>query len=318
MPFLDIYYTILLMISRNRSKEKKKEHKYYLSVCVIFRDEELSLQEWIEYHLLIGVDHFYMYNNLSTDNFQPILQPYIQSGIIDLIEWPVQSPSQFSAYEDCYGKYREDSQWIAFIDIDEYICPYYKVSIKDWIKGYEQYSSIVMYWKMFGTSGLLEHDMSKLVAEQYIGCWDKFYDVGKVIFNTNFEVYKFSEHHVMSAKVKILKHVLSIPPINEFKNFIRYKCNRIGMFRTTEDFTIQINHYWSKSYDQYFIDKVLRGDPAAKPKQSTIRTVDAFFWHEHHNKACDYKIWRFLIELKIRMGKARQIQEKIKMAHESS
>ena len=37
--------------------------KYYCSICAIFRDEGTYLKEWIEYHRIIGIDHFYLYNN---------------------------------------------------------------------------------------------------------------------------------------------------------------------------------------------------------------------------------------------------------------
>ena len=50
------------------SKSKFGGGKYYFSICAIFKDESLSIKEWIEYHKLIGVEHFYLYNNNSTDS----------------------------------------------------------------------------------------------------------------------------------------------------------------------------------------------------------------------------------------------------------
>jgi hypothetical protein len=43
--------------------------KHYLSICAIFKDEAPYLQEWIEFHRLLGVEKFYLYNNNSRDNF---------------------------------------------------------------------------------------------------------------------------------------------------------------------------------------------------------------------------------------------------------
>lgn len=54
--------------------------KYYFSICAIFKDESLSIKEWIEYHKLIGVEHFYLYNNNSTDSSVSILQEYVEEG----------------------------------------------------------------------------------------------------------------------------------------------------------------------------------------------------------------------------------------------
>ena len=54
--------------------------RYKTAICLIFKDEAPFLQEWIEYHHLIGIEHFYLYNNNSTDNYEEVLKPYIDKG----------------------------------------------------------------------------------------------------------------------------------------------------------------------------------------------------------------------------------------------
>ena len=39
------------------------EKKYKLSICAIFKNEANYLKEWIEYHRMVGVEHFYLYNS---------------------------------------------------------------------------------------------------------------------------------------------------------------------------------------------------------------------------------------------------------------
>jgi hypothetical protein len=300
-----IYITVIKITTKERSSKHKTEKDSFFSICAIFKDEEKFLKEWIEYHLSVGVDHFYLYNNLSTDNYLSILKPYMDKGIVDLIDWQVPPPSQFSAYEDCFVKNREKTKWITFIDIDEYICPFYDLTVKEWVSKYEIYPSVLIYWKMFGTSGLMEHNENKLITEQYTLCWDKPIDIGKIIFNTNYDVADFTNHHLMSAKVNFLGREIIIPPINEFKKFIKYDIHRVGC-KKLNDFTIQLNHYWSKSYLSYINNKILRGDV-----NNHIRNLDLFFMNEYKNKNIDYKIWRFIIELKIRMGKINGNETKL-------
>ena len=48
----------------------------YFSICMNFKDEAIYLKDWVEYHLSIGVDHFYLYNNESSDNFLEILKTH--------------------------------------------------------------------------------------------------------------------------------------------------------------------------------------------------------------------------------------------------
>ena len=97
---------------------KSNTYKYEVSLCLIFKNEARVLKEWIEYHLLIGVDHFYLYNNFSDDNYLSVLSPYIERDIVTLIDWPIEF-GQMSAYNDCYQKTKQETHWLGYIDADE-------------------------------------------------------------------------------------------------------------------------------------------------------------------------------------------------------
>ena len=48
----------------------------YLSILATFKNESWNMREFIEHYLWQGVEHFYMINNGSTDDFMPILDEY--------------------------------------------------------------------------------------------------------------------------------------------------------------------------------------------------------------------------------------------------
>ncbi len=277
--------------------------KHYFSICAIFKDESLSLKEWIEYHKLIGVDHFYLYNNNSTDNGVKILKPYIDEGQVTLIDWPCPPPSQCAAYNDFKKKYWNETQWVAFIDLDEYIVPKFDINLKDWFRRYENYPSVVIYWKMFGSSGLIEHDNNRLITEQYFVAWNRFNDMGKPIFNTRFESVETTIKHIhnLPARVRLLGHDFRLPPVNEFKYFLNYRSNRIGWFRGPEDFTIQLNHYSTKAYLEYFVRRRKRGDVNAFANNTSIK---GYIYTQEFSTKPDYTIYRFLPFLKVRMDRS--------------
>lgn len=78
-PLKNVFYKMLVKwIIRKQPTSKK----YKIVLCAIFKNEGRFLKEWIEYHRLIGVDHFFMYNNNSTDNYIEILSKYINEGIV--------------------------------------------------------------------------------------------------------------------------------------------------------------------------------------------------------------------------------------------
>lgn len=63
---------------------RQEERLHSLSICAIFRDQGPYLAEWIEYHMLMGVEHFYLYDHKSLDAPVNELLPYIEGGIVDL------------------------------------------------------------------------------------------------------------------------------------------------------------------------------------------------------------------------------------------
>ena len=67
----------------------KRKLKYRVSLCLIFKNEAPFLKEWLDYHLTVGVEHFYLYNNSSDDDFKRVLEPYIKKGTVALIDWAI-------------------------------------------------------------------------------------------------------------------------------------------------------------------------------------------------------------------------------------
>lgn len=288
LPFYDFYMKFLLNLYYKKSIKYQKSKKYYITICAIFKNEAKYIKEWLEYHQLIGIEHFYLYNNFSNDNYLEILNPYIEKGIITLINWPVEQ-GQLSAYQDCYEKYKLDSQWICFLDIDEFICLNKEENICDFLKKYEKYPSVVMYWKMFGTSGKLERT-KELVVEEFTVCFEKLFTLGKCFFNINFKLKKHKVHFI-DAEMKLFNKTILLRSINEHKKFIKYSIHR----KNKEEFTTQVNHYFSKTFNEYIETKMTRGDVFYKISPYTLQH---FYKYETKNTSCDYKIFRFVIKLK--------------------
>ena len=104
------------------ANSKYVDKKYNVSICAIFKNESYYLREWLEFNHLVGVEHFYLYNNNSEDDYLRVLNPYIKKGLVTLIDWP-HNQKQMESYIDCINNYSSESKWIGFIDIDEFIVP---------------------------------------------------------------------------------------------------------------------------------------------------------------------------------------------------
>ena len=67
-----------------------------------------------------------------------------------------------------------------------------------------------------------------------------------------------------------------------------------------EDFPIQINHYFTKSYKEYALKRA-KGDVYFK-----INPHDEEYFYEHEMKctSTDYSAYKYLIKVKLAMGKS--------------
>ncbi len=96
--------------------------KHKLAFMTIVKDESIYLKEWIDYHTLLGVTKFYIYDNESSDNIAGVLRPYIDAGMVEYCYWPGKG-QQMAAFNDALMKHRFDSRYMGFIDVDEFILP---------------------------------------------------------------------------------------------------------------------------------------------------------------------------------------------------
>ena len=103
---------------------------YDLAVAAILKNEGHYLKEWLDYHLLAGVNHFYLYDNDSTDDSAEIIKPYMEAGLVDYFFMPGKV-MQLVAYNDAVKKFKFQCRYMAFIDLDEFIFPRKRQSISE-------------------------------------------------------------------------------------------------------------------------------------------------------------------------------------------
>ena len=270
--------------------------RYYVSLCLIFKNEAPFLKEWLDYHLVVGIDHFYLYNNNSDDNYLEILKPYIEKDIVTLIDYPYEH-AQIQAYQQCYQKYRNDSNWIGFIDADEFICPKYKNSIGEWLLDFNKFPAVNIHWLIFGSNGKLYHDYSKGVIEQYIACWKDLYKHGKCFVNTRFEIANYDKwymYHHTYMYIRICGIRIALPAVNQFGYICTIDKTWGGGSLKIDKATIQINHYLTKARDIYE-KKMNKSDAHFK---SNPRCEEKFIYFDKKATLCNYHILRFLSSTK--------------------
>lgn len=136
--------------------------KYTLSIGAIFRMENSWLDEWIRYHHALGVEHFYLVNDDEyTQVSDRILQPYAARGLVENLhaeaflgeDYGDRRCRQVNAYRKIIHEKKGESEWIAFIDLDEFILPRQVTDIREVLEDYRDHNGLAVSWALFGSSG---------------------------------------------------------------------------------------------------------------------------------------------------------------------
>lgn len=153
--------------------------KYNFSICALFKNEAKYLKEWIEYHRLVGVDHFYLYDIGSTDYFLKVLRPYIRENIVTLIRWQdyvgekhEEDPflwalgTQIPAYENAarYTAWKE-TKWLVFMDVDEFLVAPHASTVCEVLEEYKGCSGITIACDHFDASEEKTFPQKRLLIE---------------------------------------------------------------------------------------------------------------------------------------------------------
>lgn len=248
-----------------------QKFKSFLSVVAIVKDEGPYFKEWLEYHIMQGVDKFYVYDNESSDNTLEILKPYIDSGVVEYKYFPGKR-QQLAAYTDAIETYKNDTRWMTFIDLDEFILPVRQRRVVDLLRAVSpRVGQIALPWLFFGANGHETRPDGPVIAA-YTKCarrgWQR-----KSIFNPRLALGAFV--HVGDNAGRTM-----------------YPSRK----------KLRVNHYYCKSWQEYQRRKtrgdVLHGDAFA---QNTFHRAD--FEKHNYNEVDDTYILRYVPELLKRMAK---------------
>lgn len=231
---------------RRKIRNDHTTPRYNLAVCAIAKNEGPYFKEWIEWHLAHGVDHFFVYDNESTDGTKDILAPYIKQGVVEYIDWPGYR-RQLAAYDDCLERHRFDTRWLAFIDLDEFIVPIKDASIADFLKRFDDFAAVEINWLIYGSGGQKTKGTEGVMQR--------------------FRFHSKPDHYLN-------RHVKSI--VNPRKVYTMIGCHEVARItgkaadshgnpitrnfkeRTPQQDVIRINHYAVRSFEE-FREKQLRG-----------------------------------------------------------
>lgn len=270
----------------------------YLAICAIMKNEGRYIPEWIEFHRLVGVERFYLYDNDSTDNSREILRPWIEDGIVRLMPWPnfiARKNAQYLAYAHAAALTAHTTRWLACLDLDEFLFPVVESDLRVVLRELEAARSIAVFRREFTFCGHEEPPAGPVIANYNLTTAPTQFSKSKYKSITD----PISIQGVRSAHSFELQHGINL--VNENLEPLRKDSKRRLKVCSEK---LRINHYFTKSKSE-FHEKLSRGNIAGREdwREKVTKVVTLLDNEATHS---DNAIHKFLPMLMERLEKSEE------------
>jgi hypothetical protein len=133
--------------------------------CAIFtiaRMENDYILEWVNYHLNIGFDKIFLFDNnySGEDTFEDILSDYIRNGTVQVIDIRNKFAMQEASYNYALKNLCYEYNWNAFIDVDEFITFKKSKDAKTFFNDekFKNTDIIFLNWMLYGDDGKIRKE----------------------------------------------------------------------------------------------------------------------------------------------------------------
>lgn len=247
-----------------------------VAVCAIFKDECTYVLEWLSHHRLVGINDFYIADNISSDGTSQLLEALHNDKVLTRLVWPTipGTKPQLSAYEKLAELAKNDGvDWVLFIDADEFVMLDDKYSnIQSFIHEIttrdSKIAGITINWSTYGSSNLIINPDNEVLC--------------------NFE-FRFKKDSAINRHYKSMikldafispgntPHEFKIDPTLKYVNSVgtEHILPLSGMSSAVTWENIKINHYMIKSKSEYISKKMRKG------RASSNANLDMTYFYGH-------------------------------------
>lgn len=120
----------------------------YLTIGTLWKDEDDYALDFVKYHKKVGVEKFIILDR----EFNRINLLFQNDPDVEVIHFP-EPGLHADAWAQLIGMSKGRTKWLACIDADECLVPSQTDDVKDILKNYEEFASLQINWRFFGSGG---------------------------------------------------------------------------------------------------------------------------------------------------------------------
>lgn len=258
-------------------------------ICVICKNEEKYIKDFVKYHLNIGFSKIIIGDNNDEDcpyDYYEILKEYVDAGNVCIFNLRGKKGMQLRLYNHVINTQTYD--WCAFIDCDEYITIPYGAkhqNVNDYLASLpENVKAIKLNWKVYGDNDMVNYE-ERDVADRFIMPmpldfrfmyqFPENYHVKTILRGGVKAFFRRTPHSVEDIQYHLTDGSVDPHPDWPFSTNVLYS-------------HLYIRHFYTKTIEEWVKYKMNRGyaDNLMVEKENTYK-LEAFF---KYNKVTPEKL----------------------------
>ena len=244
----------LPMTPKKKQIFKSSSESLNICICTYIKNQNLYINEFIQFYQNIGVNKFFLYDNNDEngETFNDLVKEYIDNNTVEIIDWRGKNNENEKMLDDCYKKNYNNYDWLIFYSLDEYIHIKDNNDIKAFLsdKIFDNCECIYLNWLYHTDNNQLKYDCNTLQS--------RFPLTESITFNNNTYIKHFVKpimkgHGIIIDINNIYKLSDNLNGCDGSGNKVIFNGNEININDFENNY---IDYYWCKSTEE-FINKII-------------------------------------------------------------
>lgn len=244
-----------------------------LIICAVFKNESHILAEWIQHYLSRGVEHIYLVNDFSTDEYLPVITRFGDKVTLFHNDIVTKSVGRQMMIYDKYFRTVAASvtKWMTILDLDEFLYSPTGESFAEILRRFADngISQVNVDWLHFGSNGHVLQPSSVVSGFTM-----------RAIFNPE-DI--FSSHKSIFKTSALVTFKVHSHDVNGVTSHLTYDDGNVPC--------LVINHYNIQSYDFFMKIKATRGDINNWFESQNLLRDEARFKEHDRNDVIDLRLF---------------------------